>query len=249
MFARRRRSARIAALAGLVLCALGSPASADQSPPALRVYGHGGPREVLSECAALYGAMYGVAVEVCRVGPGALSRKVAQDGDLFYSGAEFMLEDFDRGNPGVLDMESLEQLHPRRLGIIVRKGNPLAIRRIEDLRRDGIVVLKAGLEGISEFHDETAGADGTPHPVAHRGSDALKAWRADPEIDAWITYRSWHALLAAETEFIEIPDDGALRFTPIVITSRTPRRREAEQFIAFLKSPEARQIFRKHGWD
>lgn len=249
MLAQCRRCARAGVLAGLVLCALAAGAAADQPSPALRIYGPGGPHEALSECAALYQELHGRMVVVHRGGPGALAQKVALDGDLYYGGAEYMLEDFDRRNPGVLDMQSVEMLHPRRIGIIVRKGNPLGITRIADLDRTGARVVKATLEQVSAFHAEPVRPDGSLHPQAYTGDDALKAWRSDSKIDAWITYRSWHGLLSAEADFIEIPDDGALRFTPIAITTRTHHRQEAERFIAFLKSPLARRIFREHGWE
>lgn len=264
MFARTRRipldgglaagrnpaRARLAALAaGILLCALSAPAPADQSHPALRVYGPGGPHEALSECATLYRRLHGDAVLVLRSGPVTMSQKVALDGDLYYGGAEFMLEEFDRDNPGVLDRATVAFLYPRRVGIIVRRGNPLGIRSLTDLDRAGVRVMKVTLEKVSEFHEVSTDPDGSRHPVAHSGEEALKAWRADPDIDAWITYRSWHRVLAAEADFIEIPDERALRFTPIAITAATPHRAKAAKFIAFLKTPEAGRIFAEHGWD
>lgn len=237
-------------IVGLFLGAAATDARADLPHTALRVYGPGGPHEALSECATLYRELHGELVLVYKAGPGgSLSRQVAMDGDLYYGGADFMLEEFDRSNPGVLDLQSVERLHPRRVGIVVRKGNPLGIHALEDLYRTEVSVLKARLEKVSDFHDEEMCPGGSPHPVAHNGSDALKAWRSNPEIDAWITYRSWHAVLAQEADFVEIPDDSALRFTPIAITAATPHREAAEKFIAFLKSPEARHIFREHGWE
>jgi len=174
---------------------------------------------------------------------------VALDGDLFFGGADYMLEDFDRRNPGVLDLRSAERLLPRRLGIIVRKGNPLGIRTLGDLQREGVTVMEAALEKVSGYHGARPGAGDADDPVEHTGTEALKAWRSNPGIDAWITYKSWHAVLAVEADFVEIPDESALRFTPIAVTARTPHREAAEKFIAFLKSPEAQRIFREHGWE
>lgn len=245
---RLRGCIRLLALGSL--CALlPLPARADQPHTGLRLYGPGGPREVLSECAFLYQALHGEQVTVYRHGPSTMGQRVAEDGDIYFGGAEFMLEDFARANPGVLDLETVERLRPRRLGIIVRKGNPLGIRGPADLQRPGLNVLKASLERVSEFHGETLAADGSVHPVVHRGEDGVRAWRTNPDIDAWITYRSWHVVLAAEADFVEISGDRALRFTPIAITAATPHRGQAERFIAFLRSPEARRIFATHGWD
>ena len=166
MFARTRRNppersaaagrnpvrARLAALAaGVLLCALPVPAPAEQSHPALRIYGPGGPHEALSECATLYRQLHGEAVLVLRSGPVTMSQKVAQDGDLYYGGAEYMLEEFDRDNPGVLDRATVALLYPRRVGIVVRKGNPLGIRGLADLDRAGVRVMKASLEKVERI--------------------------------------------------------------------------------------------------
>lgn len=237
-------------LAALLVAVSATGAAADVPHTALRVYGPGGPHEALSKCATRYRELHGEVVLVYKAGPGgSLSRHVAMDGDLYYGGADFMLEEFARSNPGVLDLQTVERLHPRRVGIVVRRGNPLGIRGLEDLYRTDVSVLKASLERVSDFHDEELCPNASPHPETHSGSDALKAWRSHPEIDAWITYRSWHAVLAQEADFVEIPDDSAVRFTPIAITAATPHREAAEKFIAFLKSPEARRIFREHGWE
>lgn len=243
------RSGIVALAAGLLLFATSARVAADQPHADLRVYGPGGPHEVLSECATVYRLMHGETVSVVRGRPGYLDRVVELDGDLFYGGAEFMLRDFDRRNPGVLDLQTVELLYPRQVGIIVRKGNPRGIRSLADLDRGGIRVMKAALENMHEFHGEQLAdrQSSLPEPLA--GSDALKAWRSDPTIDAWITYRSWHRALAAEAEFIEVTAANALRFTPIAITAATPHREMAERFIAFLKSPQAKRIFAEHGWD
>lgn len=243
------RIRRALLIAWLLLSVAPARVSADLPHPALRIYGPGGPHEVLLECAARYRELHGRAVEVLKGGPGRLDRLASQDGDLYYGGAEFMLHDFDRRNPGVLDLRTVELLYPRRVGIIVRKGNPRTIRGLEDLQREGIRVLKASRESMHEYHDGQL-EGGRPYiPEPYSGRDALKAWRADQTIDAWITYKSWHAVLAAEADFVELPTDRALRFTPIAIIARTPNRQEAERFIAFLKSPEAGRIFKEHGWE
>jgi accessory colonization factor AcfC len=236
-------------IACLLLAAGQTRAAADLTQAPLRVYGPGGPHEVLLECAARYRELHGRAVEVLKGGPGRLDRLAPQDGDLYYGGAEFMLEDFDRRNPGVLDLQTVELLYPRRVGIIVRKGNPLGIRGLEDLGRDGIRVMKASRESMHEFHGRTPAAGRSGFLEPYSGRDALKEWRSDRGIDAWITYKSWHTIIAADADFVEIPDDGALRFTPVAITTRTSNRQEAERFIAFLKSREAARIFKEHGWE
>jgi accessory colonization factor AcfC len=160
-----------------------------------------------------------------------------------------MLHDFARENPGVLDLLSVEKLHPRRIGIVVRKGNPLGIKGLECLQRDDVDLLAVKLENMAQFHPPRPDRKSIVRQQVHTGQDGVDAWRAFPELDAWVTYRSWHVWLDEESEFIEIPGDQALRYTPVALTQRTLHRQAAEQFIAFLKSPEARRIFVEHGWE
>jgi accessory colonization factor AcfC len=237
----------------LALCALLSgaivlPAAADGHPPLLRVYGPGGPHKALTECAALYQHRSGQPVAVIKGSPEVLARKVREDGDLYYAGAPYMLEQFARRNPGVLNLASLQRLAPRRIGILVRTGNPRRIRELRDLQRSGVTVLEARLEDMTDICAAGRTRPNYTHHV-YTGLDGVDAWRNHPEIDAWLTYKSWHALLDEEADFVELPGDLALRFTPIAATSTTRQREAAERFVAFLRSDEARRIFREHGWE
>ena len=234
---------------GLLLHGATAAASTEPSTKVLRVYGPGGPHHVLQACADLYRQRYDQDVAVIKALPYDLERKLVEDGDIYYGGAEYMLEDFDRLNPGVLNMTTVEKLHPRRVGIIVRKGNPLGIKGIDELSREGVDLLDVKLENMRHFYGDADDELANVRRLEYTGRQGFMAWSKYPEIDAWVTYRSWHALLAADEGFIEITGDNALRYTPVAITQRTPYRQEALAFIAFLKSDEARQIFAEHGWD
>ena len=226
-----------------------SLATTDTSGKVLRVYGPGGPYHVLQECAALFRDRCGVDVAVIRALPHDLERKLAEDGDIYYGGAEYMLEEFDRNNPGVLNMTTAEKLHPRRIGIIVRKGNPLGINGINELGRQGVDLLDVKLENMRDFYGEPSVQLGNVRRLEYTGRQGFMAWSKYPELDAWVTYRSWYVLLTAEEDFVEIPGDHGLRYTPVALTQRTAHQDEAMSFIAFLKSEEAREIFERHGWD
>jgi accessory colonization factor AcfC len=63
-------------------------ASTDMSNKVLRVYGPGGPHHVLQECADLFHKRSGVEVAVIKALPHDLKRKLHEDGDIYYGGAE-----------------------------------------------------------------------------------------------------------------------------------------------------------------
>lgn len=232
-----------------LLLTAASGAFAEAVPRTLLAYGPGGPHHVLKECAELYEEKHGVAVAVVKARPNELVEKLGSEGDLYYGGAEFMLEEFAQNNPGILDLHAAEKLYPRRIGIVVRKGNPLDIDGTHELNQAGVNLLTAQLEKMGQFHAPPAAGGSTIRRSVFTGQDGVAAWLADPELDAWITYRSWHVALKDHADFIEIPGDDALRHTVITPTRRTPYREAALHFIDFLKSPEARQIFEEHGWD
>lgn len=239
------------AMSIVILLQLAATADALSEKPArtLRVYGPGGPHQVLSECAKVFSERYGIDVTVIKALPHDLDERVKHDGDIYYGGALCMLEAFDERNPGVLDMASLEQLYPRQVGIIVRKGNPLAIKGLDCLSREEVDLLDVKLENMRHLHGSRPGASKNLRHFVYTGSQGLSTWRSHPDIDAWVTYRSWHLKLQENEEFIEIPGESAFRATPVVMTKHTPYPQEARQFIEFLKSGEAYEIFQEHGWD
>lgn len=235
---------------GLLLLTCPSPGQADvAAPKVLMAFGPGGPHHVIKECAELYQERHGITVEVFKVKPEDLPQKLSEHGDLYYGGAEYMLDEFARDNPDILDLNSAVDLHPRRIGVVVRKGNPLSISGAEDLGREGVDMLAVKLEKMEEFHPPRGDGEMLRHREVYTGQDGVAAWRSTPELDAWVTYKSWHVTLEGESDFIEIPGDAGMRYTPMAVTRRTPNRQAALHFIDFLKSPEARDIFKAHGWD
>jgi len=238
---------RACLLAGLLFTATASLALGEGLPEILFAYGPGGPHRALKECAERFRQQHGIRVEVLNANPKHLAERLAAHGDLYFGGAEYMLHDLHRENPGLLDLSSAEFLHPRQIGLIVREDNPLGIKGLEDLARDEIDLLVVELEQMDAFHPPDPDGEHRHH-VVYTGRNGIDAWRTRPELDAWITYRSWHVTLGAGDHFIEIPGSDALRHTPVAPTQRTPHRQQVLEFIQYLKSQEARLIFENHGW-
>lgn len=235
-------------LCSFLLLATSAMANVAADNRTLRVYGPGGPHRVLEECADLFEEKHGLTVLVNKALPHDLERRLREDGDIYYGGAEYMLTEFDSRNPGLLDMTTAENLHPRRIGVVVRAGNPRNINSAEDLQQEGLHLLDVKLENMRHFHGEQPGVSRNVRRFEYTGQQGMAAWRSSPEIDAWVTYRSWQKLLAHEAEFVELPGESGLRYTPMALTHRTPLRDEARLFIDFLKSDEARRVFEGHGW-
>jgi accessory colonization factor AcfC len=243
------RNVVAAIFVGLLLHAARVEASSGATSRIVRAYGPGGPHHVIQECAELFREKHGVTVRVFKASPQELARRVREDGDIYFGGAEYMVEDFARENPGVLDPHSVQKLHARRVGLLVRKGNPLGIQGLDCLQRDEVHLLAARLENMAEFYAPSSELELDVWRQTHTGQDGVEAWLDSREIDAWITYESWHLELEDQSEFIELPCGHARRYTTAALTTRTRHRKAAEHFISFLKSPEARSIFVEHGWE
>jgi len=100
----------------------------------------------------------------------------------------------------------------------------------------------------AEFQDKGPGLRDKLAASVRTGEDGLRAWRARPELDAWITFESWHRAASAETDFVPLPGGiGAARPTVIAVTRWTLRRMLALKFISFLRGPHAHEVFRARG--
>lgn len=244
----------LAALVFTLLLGGFSPASAQEQ--VLRVYGPGGPLAPMQECAELFARRQGVEVKVI-AGPEARWIEQAKaDGDLIFGGAEYMLTLLSQRYPGLIDEQSRISLYVRPAAILVRPGNPKGIRTLKDLARPGVALLDVNGAGQVGLWEDLAGAQGLI-PALQKNirvsvattAEAIDKWRALPELDAWITFESWHHRLKGETAVVRLPERQRLyRGTPIALATRTCQPELARKFMDFLKTPEAHAIFRKWGW-
>jgi accessory colonization factor AcfC len=244
-------------LAAALLVLLASPAaSATGKVAVLRVYGPGGPLTPIAECGKAFAAEKGVQVRVDG-GPEARWLEMAQaDGDLVFEASEYQLTDFMRRRPGLLDASTRESLYDRPAAILVRPGNPRRIQGLEDLARPGVKLLDVSGAGQHGLWEDLAGRRGLIRALQRNialslanTAEAMNAWRDRPELDAWITFESWHHRMAGQTELVRLPaGEQVWRGTPIALTARSEQRELALAFVAYLKGPACHAVFQKAGW-
>jgi accessory colonization factor AcfC len=219
----------------------------EKGPEKLLAVGPGGPYEAMKEAAEAFSRLKGVAVKVVKGPP---EKWFEQQADLIYGGAPNMLEDFMAAHPQAIEPGSLGNVYKRQIGIIVRKGNPKRIKELADLGRESIKVLDVRLETMGEFQNTVANRTEHIYRSVNTGEQGKEAWQSLPELDAWITYKSWHVVLSGETEFIPLTSvSGSLRPTPMAITTWSKKKNLARDFILFLKSEVGHAIFQRRGWE
>ena len=225
-------------LLSLVFCAAASAQT-------LHVYGPGGPLDPIRTCSEMYTAATHVPV-VVTAGPEKQWFPAAQaDADVVYGGAEYMLTQFDLDHPGFLLPGSRTELYSRAVGILVRSNNPKQIHSLADLAKSGIHLLDVNGAGQFGLWEDLAGRagliDGLQRNIAlsvGSSAEAMKQWSARPDLDAWITYESWHDRMPETTTVIRLPETQRLyRGTPIAIAQRSEYKVQAAALLEELRSP------------
>ena len=222
----------------------------------LHVYGPGGPLGPVKECAEIFSKAQGAEVKVVAGPTSQWIDQAKQNADIIFGGAEYMLTEFIQKNPGLVDKNTRTSLSIRAAGILVRKGNPKKIKALSDLTRNGIRLIDVNGSGQVGLWEDLAGVKGLIPGIQKNialsvttSADAIDKWKSMPELDAWITYESWHYRLKEETDLVRLPKGEKLyRGTPIATTTISKNKELANQFIDFLKTEQCHQVFRKWGW-
>ena len=256
MTRKRGRIFRALVLTAVVLCFSTAGRGVSAAEVVLKVYGPGGPAAPMKECAELFGKKFGIRVEVTAGPESQWLDKARQDADVIYGGAEYMLTQFAMNYSCLVDGKTRTSLYVRPSGILVRKGNPKNIRSLADLAKSGIRLLDVNGAGQIGMWEDMAGRLGLIEGIRRNilvsvatSADAIEKWRTMPEIDAWITFESWHYRLKEDTDLVRLPENERVyRGTPVVATNFVKNREFARLFIDFLKSEECHAVFRKWGW-
>ena len=215
----------------------------------LRLYGPGGPLGPVQECADKFTEKTGARISITTGTPPQWIEQAEQNGDMIFEGAEYMLNDFMQAYPDIVDEASITGLYARSAAILVRHGNPKGIRTLGDLAKAGTKIIVVTQEKMEEVYGRVPGIQYNVVKPVLTGREAARNWKTMPELDAWITYESWGRALADDTELVQIPDKNrVLRMTPIAMLKRSENKKLGMEFINFLRSDEAHQIFQKWGW-
>ncbi len=204
----------------------------------------------MMESALAYFQRTGIEVFVMMGTPDQWMPFARASADCIYGGAEYMMTDLAAEYPDMIDTASITGLHSREIGIIVRPGNPLGISSLADLGRKNARILDIRLEKMEELQELASIDPDAVSLTVMTGKEGYDAWPLRPDIDAWITYRSWHVKMTDTSDFVRLPPaEIAFRKTPIAITRNSSKPSEAQKFIEFLKSKPGHAIFQKWGWE
>ena len=169
------------------------------------------------------------------------------------------MSDFVGAMSGEIVESTIVPLYLRPSSILVRPGNPKAIRGFADLLARDLKVLVVNGAGQQGLWEDMAGRTGEIGKVrafrskiaafAPNSAAARKTWTERPEIDAWIIWNIWQVANPSIADLVEVePEFRMYRDTGIGLTKKGQGKDAAKAFVAFLQSPEGAAIFRKWGW-
>jgi accessory colonization factor AcfC len=243
----------------LALPLAGIGASSSFAQDVLHVYGPEGPYPAILEAASVFGERNNIEVSVVGDPASRWFAKAKGDADLIYSSAEFMMIDFIRDMEGGIDETSVTPLYWRPSAILVRQGNPKHIQDFPDLLRPGLKVMVVNGSGQTGLWEDMAGRQGNFRTVralrnnivlfAANSTEARRIWLARKEIDAWLTWNIWYKADSRNSTLVPVSEDYVVyRQCSAALTQQGKGKPTAAQFIAFLTSLEAANIFAKWGW-
>ena len=225
----------------------------------IKAFGPGGPAPAMKEAAEAFGAKARVKVEIVAGPMGEWLEKAKAEGDLIFSGSEVMMTDFVSAMGGQIVETTIAPLYLRPSAILVRPGNPKAIKGLSDLLTRDLKVLVVNGAGQQGLWEDMAGRSGDIENVkklrskivgfAPNSAVARKSWTERPEIDAWIIWNIWQVANPSIADAVEVePEYRIYRDTGIGLTIRGQNKEHAKAFVTFLQSREGAAIFRKWGW-
>ena len=226
---------------------------------AIHLYAPSGVSPAIEDAAFAFAERNGMDVQVT-TGPAAEWReRIKGDGDLLYNTGEFITSDFVRTAELPVDETQVTPLFLRPAVILVRPGNPKDIRDFPDLLRPGMrVMLVNGSGQTGLWEDMTGKLQSLQNLVALQKNivlcapdtgEAMRIWRAQGDIDAWITWNVWYVPRRDRATIVPISRAYQIyRKCSISFTERGKRSSPAGRFVDFLASREGAAIFHSWGW-
>ncbi len=255
----RTRALAAGALAVLLLVGAYAWVGCGEAPAAEELLLHSGAgiKPPVEEVIAAFQRETGISVRA-NYGPSNMllgNLKLREEGDLFLPGDDFYIEEAREADL-VTEARSVAAFVPV---IMVRQGNPLNIRSVQDLvgpevrlaiadRRTAAVGRITG--AIFEKNDISASR--VEERVVYTSTTAPELGQAVTlgHADATIVWRPVALQYEAGTEVVEIEPERNV-ISPVAIgIIRTSRRPEAaRRFVEFITSEFGREVFARHGYD
>ena len=199
----------------------------------------------------------GTALTFSFASSGALQTQIEEGApaDIFFSASTKQMDALN--DEGLMDPDSITDLLENKLVLVVPAGADTRISSFEDTATEKVSLIALGdPESVpaGQYAEEVFTSLGILEAVkekANYGSDvrAVLTWIEEAEADCGVVYAT-DAYTTDRVKIVaEAPEGSCSRLIyPVGIVKGTKAQREANEFLEFLKSGEAREIFDKYGF-
>jgi molybdate transport system substrate-binding protein len=244
----------------LLLLLLTLTAGCTAQERALTVFAASSLSDAFQELAEQFEARHGIGVELNFAGSNTLRIQIEQGAraDLFASASEEHIRALAKAGY----VERVVPFAENRLVIVVPASNPANVESVADLRGDVKLVIageavpagkyaREALRNLESLYGPGFAAQVLSRVVSSEDSvRGVLAKVALGEADAGFVYATDALAAGDRVRVVELPPQANVtpRYYAGVI-SGSENREAAQTFIAFLLSPEGREILRKHGFE
>ena len=227
------------------------------APQPVVVFAGSASQPPLEEAAEVFQAKTGIPVVLHLGGSGTMLNQIrlTGQGDLYVPGSPDYMEKA-RGF-GLVDGPSsiIAYLIP---ALIVSKGNPLRIHKLEDLQRTGLRIGIADPNGVCvglyavEILEANAITDKVRDNLRGMVESCAKTAAMIPlnmvdVVLGWREFATWNPE-AMDVILLEPGQIPRLAYVPASVLRKAKNPKGADAFVAFLESEEGQAIFQKHGY-
>lgn len=182
------------------------------------------------------------------------------DCDVFISAAKKQMDELgglgDKESEALIDSKSRFDLLENEVSLATKKNSNTEISSFEDLKTDKITSIALGNSDVpvgqysKELLENLGIWDGIEDKVSY-GSNVkeVTTWISEGAVDCGIVYST--DANAAGLKILARPDPSKLKnriIYPVAITKKTKNSDKALDFLEFLKSDKAQEIFIKYGF-
>jgi accessory colonization factor AcfC len=222
----------------------------------LVIYCAGGVAPPLIEVAALFELRRGTSVKVVAGKAEELIReaKSTKEVDLLVVGAEHVMDvaEFDK----VILKSSRMTIGYRRSVLLVQHGNPKGIAGLADLTKEGVTISISISGCLMGVWDDITAQDGITDAVRRNitvladGCGHLIRTINLNEVDVAFGWNVFAVMNPATIQAVELPRELQIRrSTTVGMFTFSKQKAAAEEFLAFLRTEEARAVYRRYGWE
>ncbi len=241
----------------MLICAAFVGCGHTQKDSELRVFGAMSLTDALTEIGEQFTAKYSVKVSYNFAASTTLQRQIEKgaSADVFISASPQQVEAL--ATLGLLQDSSRYDVLSNRLVLVSHKNSVLSVESVERLAENAVSRIAIGQPEIvpaGTYAKEALthlGLWEKVHPKLVFGTDvrATLAYVSAGNVDVAIVYQTDVALSKKVKALYEFPDDTHTSIVyPAVVLKDSDQKQLAQQFIAYLKTSRAIEIFEKHGF-